>query len=159
MYFFNRFTLGIMSLYRTHLVMFDTILTGFTGTASERPPAAPTSEIDEDCLWFAAGVNFTNANALVRIKSISPQYEWMSNNDQTPIDTPIPAIAGTAAQVLPMLPLIQPFFTKANGRILHYFTNSASAPTTGGEWTWALLRLADPLDGKGWNYGMPIPAV
>lgn len=159
MYYYNRFCLAILSLYKTHLVMFDTIAVGFTGVASEEPPAVPTSEVDEDTLWFAAGVNFSNANALVRIRSISPQYEWMANNAATPQFTPIPAIAGTSSQAMPMLPLINPFFMRANGRLQHQFKNSAAAATTGGLWTWALLRLSDPLDGIGWDYGKPLPLV
>lgn len=112
-----------------------------------------TNTVDSDTLFFAVNVNFTNANVLIRIQSISPQYQWMSNQQSTPQDTPIGAVAGLSSQVMPLLPLISPFFVKRQGRLQMQFTNSAAAATTGGVITWRMLKLVDPIDGVGWDYG------
>lgn len=161
MYYLNDFTRAILRRYNTHLELIDSFAIGFTGVADEKPAPVFTSEVNADTLYFAASVNFENADALVRIKSVSPQYEWMANNDPSPQDTPISAIAGFSTQALPVLPLIMPFFVKANGRLQHQFTNSTSGPTTGGIWTWRLLKLVSPISdslGVGWDYGMPLQA-
>jgi hypothetical protein len=151
MYYFNKKTEEILSHYEDWLEMIDSVPVGFTGVASERPPAVYTSEISADTLWFAAGVSFSEGDVLVRISSRSPQYDWMANNDPTPQDTPIGAVAGISSEVLPVLPLIQPFFLKANGTLKHQFTNSATSPVTGGIITWRLLKLINPING-GWDY-------
>lgn len=158
MYYFNKFSLAILDRYNVHTELIDSLPIAFTGTASERPAPVFTTEVNADCLFFAANVNFSNANVLIRIKSISPQYEWMSNNDPLPQDTPIGAVAGISTQALPVLPLVMPFFIKANGRLQMQFTNSSSNPTTGGVITWRLLKLTMPVTdskGTGWDYGMP----
>lgn len=151
MYVFSPYVQKILNKYRTHLELVDTVPIGFTGAASEKPAPCFTSPVDTDALYFAINVNFTNQNVLVRIESISPNYQWMANQDPTPQDTPIGAIAGLSTQALPVLPLIQPFFIKAQGRIKMRFTNAASSPVTGGIITWRALKLVDPIDG-GWDY-------
>jgi hypothetical protein len=153
MYYFTKYIYQIMDQYRGHVILYDTVPIGFTGAASERLAPILTDEISADALFFAAHVNFTNANALVRIRSISPQYDWMANQTAVPQDTPISAIAGVSTQAMPVLPLVQPFFVKAAGRIQMIFTNSAAAPTTGGTWTWHVLKLLDPI-GSGWDYNV-----
>ncbi len=154
MFFFTKYIYQILDLYRTHVELIDTVPIGFTGVASERPAPVFTNEVSEDTLYFAAAVSFSNAAALVRIKSISPQYEWMADDAATPQDTPINAIAGVFSQAMPILPLIQPFFLKAQGRLQMQFTNSPAAPTTGGLWTWRALRLTNPIRGTGWDYSV-----
>lgn len=151
MYFYNKFTKEILSCYREHLEYVDSFQTGFTGVASERPAPALTNEVSVDTLYYGAFTNFTNLAALVRIGVLSPQYQWMSNHDATPQDTPLHAIAATFVQPAIIQPLIRPFFVKAQGRLLHQFTNSAADPTTGGQWVWRALKLIDPIDG-GWDY-------
>jgi hypothetical protein len=153
MYYFTKYVYQILDRYRSHLELVDTIPIGFTGVANERPAPVFTNDISEDLLYFAAAVNFSNAGALVRIRSISPQYEWMADDQATPQDTPVNALAGIFSQALPNLPLIQPFFVKAQGRLQMSFTNSAAAPTTGGLWTWRALRLTNPING-GWDYSL-----
>src|SRR6266540_391309 len=116
-----------------------------------------TNEVSEDVLYFAAAVSFSNVGAFVRIRAISPQYEWMADDSAVPQDTPINAIAGVFSQALPILPLVQPFFVKKQGRLQMQFTNSAVAPTTGGLWTWRALRLTNPITdalGTGWDYSL-----
>jgi hypothetical protein len=154
MYFFTRYTYQILDKYRTHLELVDTIPIGFTGVAGEKPAAVFTNEISEDMLYFAAAVNFSNADVRIRIRSISPQYEWMANDDPTPVDTPVNALAGVFSQNMPVLPLVVPFFVEKNGRLQMQFTNAAAAPITGGLWTWRALRLSNPIDGVGWNYSL-----
>lgn len=152
MYYFSKYVQQILDCYRTHLELIDSVPIGFTGTASERPAPVYTSEVSADVLLFGANVDFTNANVLIRIQSRSPQYQWMTNNNQTPQDTPIGAVAGVSAQVLPVLPLIMPFFIQANGQLQMNFTNSSASATTNGIITWRGLKLVDPING-GWNYG------
>jgi len=157
MLFFTKYVYQILDRYQTHLELIDTIPIGLTGVANERVAPVLTNEVSEDVLYFAAAVNFSNAGVLVRIQSVSPQYEWMANDDPTPQDTPVNAIAGVFSQALPILPLVQPFFVKKQGRLRMTFTNSAAAPTTGGLWTWRALRLTNPITdqyGTGWDYGM-----
>lgn len=154
MYFFTKYIYYILDFYRTHLELVDTIPIGFTGVAGERPAPVFTNEISEDSLYFAAAVDFSNAQALVRIRSISPQYEWMADSRPTPQDTPVNALAGVFSQALPVLPLIQPFFIKKQGRLQMQFTNGTAAPITGGLWTWRALRLTNPVNGTGWDYSL-----
>lgn len=153
MYTFNKYVERILDRYRTHLELVDTVPIGFDGVASRKPAPVFTSQVSADVLLFAAFVDFTAADVLIRIQSRSPQYQWMANNDQNPQATPIGAIAGISTQVLPVLPLIQPFFLMSNGQLQMQFTNSATAPVTGGSITWRGLKLVDPIDG-GWKYGM-----
>lgn len=157
MYFFTKYTYRILDRYQNHLEFIDTIPIGFTGVAGQRVAPVFTNETSNDVLYFAAAVNFNNAGVLVRIKSVSPQYEWMANDDPTPQDTPVNALAGVFSQAMPVLPLIQPFFLKAQGRLQMQFTNDASVPITGGLWTWRVLRLSDPING-GWDYSMGLVA-
>lgn len=152
MYFYNKYIYQILDRYRTHMELIDTVNIGFTGVASERPAPVNTNEIAEDSLYFAAAVNFSNAAVTVRIRSQSPQYEWMSDDSSTPVDTPVNAIAGVFSQSLPVLPLIQPYFIKKQGRLQMQFTNDSASPVTGGQWTWRALRLTNPIDGIGWDY-------
>jgi len=153
MYFIDQYTYQILNLYRTHLELIDTIPIGFTGTPGERPSPVFTNAISDDVLYFGPTVNFSNAGVLVRIRSISPQYDWMANNDNPPQDTPVNAIAGIAGQVLPILPLVRPFFVQRQGRLQFIFTNDTVAPITGGLWTWRALRLTNPING-GWSYSL-----
>ncbi len=154
MFFFTKYVYRILDYYRTHLELIDTIPIGFTGVANERPASVFTNEVSEDVLYFAAAVDFSNAAVLVRIRSLSPQYEWMADDASTPQDTPVNAIAGVFSQTLPVLPLIQPFFVKKQGRLQMSFTNSAAGPQTGGLWTWRALRLTNPVSGTGWDYSL-----
>jgi hypothetical protein len=151
MYFFTKYTYAILDKYRNFEPLEQTTAIGFTGVAGERPPPVTTPDISEDSLLFGAQVNFNNPGVFVRIKSLSPQYEWMGDNQPTPINTPITAIAGTFDQALPVLPLIQPAFLSAQGKLQMSFTNAAANPITGGFITWRGLRLVGPIDG-GWNF-------
>lgn len=156
MYFFNKYVEQILDRYRTHLALEDTIPIGFTGVATQRVAPVFTNENSEDTLYVAASVNFTTSQALealVRIKSVSPQYEWMSNDDPNPQDTPVGAIAGVIGTAMPVIQLPQPFFIQRQGRLQMQFTNATAAPITGGLWTWRALRLTDPING-GWNYSI-----
>lgn len=131
----------------------DTQDINFAGVASERPPAALTSDVSEDIVIFGFTVDFSNAGVLVRIRSITPNYQWMTRgDDQPPQDTPINAIAGIFSQASPILQLVQPFFLKKQARLEMQFTNSAAAPTTGGLITARGLRLTNPHNGTGWDY-------
>lgn len=154
MFWFSKYVYYILDFYKTHLELIDTVPIGFAGVASERPAPVFTNEVSEDTLYFAAAVNFSNAAVLVRIRAQSPQYEWMADTRATPQDTPVNAIAGVFSQVLPVLPLIQPFFLKRQGRLQMQFTNDSAAPVTGGIWTWRALRLSNPVNGTGWDYAM-----
>lgn len=151
MYRYNKYIKHILSFYREHLEFIDSLQTGFTATASERPSPVFTNEVSVDTLYFGAHVNFENAAALVRITVLSPQYQWMTNHMPAPQDTPIHALAATHLQAAMVIPLMAPFFVKAQGRLAHQFTNSAVDPTDGGRWVWRALKLIDPIDG-GWDY-------
>ena len=162
MYYFTKYTYQILDCYRTHLELIDTVFIGFTGVASEIPPAQYTHAQSEDMLFFAASVDFTATDVGVRIRSISPQYEWMANDDPIPLFSPIGAVAGIATQALPVLPLISPFFVSKNGKLQHSFQNSVATPVTDGQVTWRMLRLSDPIqqaDGSyGWSYKLGFKA-
>lgn len=151
MYYFNKFTEKILSFYGNWIELPDSVPIGFTGVASQVPAPVNSSEVDTDSLIFGFGVNFDSpGDVLIRIRSISPQYEWMANTNQTPQDTPLVSIAGNSGQVMPILPLVMPFFLKANGKLEMKFTNSATAPVTGGVITLRRLKLVLPING-GWN--------
>jgi len=154
MFWFSKYVYQILDRYKNHFESVDTIPIGFTGVASERPAPVFTNLVSEDLLFFAAAVDFSVSDALVRIRSKSPAYDWMADTAATPQDTPVNALAGVFSQALPILPLIQPFFLKRQGQLQMQFTNSASAPVTGGRWTWRTLRLVDPFDGFGWDYSV-----
>ncbi len=159
MYYYNKYVLGILDRYLTHTELIDSQPVAFTSTANEKAPLVFTTETNADTLYFGAAINIENPDVLVRIKSISPSYEWMSNNNASPQDTPIGALFGTSTQVLPVLPLVMPFFVQANGRLQMQFTNSPSDPSGPAVVTWRLLKLVGPKqnpDGtSGWDYGFP----
>jgi hypothetical protein len=153
MFEYSKFTQQILDHYRTHMELVDTQDINFTGVASERPPAALTSDVSEDIIIFGFTVDFSNAGVLVRIRSITPNYQWMTRgDDQPPQDTPINAIAGIFSQASPILQLVQPFFLKKQSRLEMQFTNSAAGATTGGLITARGLRLTNPYNGFGWDY-------
>lgn len=151
MYVFSNKTNEILSKYRSHLEIVDSLPIGFTGAASERPALIESDEVSADVLWFALGVDFDVSDVLVNITSRTPQYNWMLSSRSTPQLTPIGAVAGNSSQVMPLLPLIQPFFVEANGVLQFQFQNSATAAVTGGIITLRGLKLVDPIDG-GWSY-------
>lgn len=157
MYFFTKYIYRILDYYRNHFELIDSIPIGFTGTANERIPPVFSNDVSSDALYFAFAVNYTTTGTLVRIKSTSPQYEWMANNDPTPQDTPVESIFGMATQALPNLPLVQPFFVKKDGKIQFNFTNAAAGAVTGGIITLRALKLVDPHDGFGWDYSIGLP--
>lgn len=142
----------ILNRYKTRLPLIDTIPIGFDGVASRKPAPVFTSQVSADVLLIEAFVDFTASDVLIRVQSRSPQYQWMANNTASPQDTPIGAFAGISTQVLPVLPFPIPFFLNANGQLQMQFTNSATAPVTGGTITIRGLKLLDPVDG-GWAYG------
>jgi hypothetical protein len=154
MYYYNKYTYQILDRYQVHLPLEDTIPLGFTGVAGQRPAPVFTTKYSEDILLFGATVNFSNAGVLVRIKSQNPSYEWMANDDATPQDTPVNAIAGVFSQAQPVMPLVQQFFLAKQGQLQLQFTNDTAAPITGGLWTFRGLRLTNPVDGVGWDYSM-----
>src|SRR5215475_1720647 len=98
-YAFTKYVLQILDRYMTHLELIDTIPLAFTGLVQEKPAPVFTNQISEDALYFGATVDFFNPEILVRIRSISPQYEWMANDDPLPQDTPVNADAGVFSQV------------------------------------------------------------
>lgn len=150
MYYFNPFTIQILNKYRNWLELPDSVPIGFTGVASEKPASVYSNEVDADSLIFGFNVDFTSTQVQIWIRSISPQYEWMANNQATQQYTPIGAIAGITSQVMPVLPLVMPFFLKANGKLEMRFQNAATSPVTGGIITLRRLKLVDPING-GWN--------
>ena len=150
MFYFNPFTLRIMEKYGNWLELPDSVPIGFTGVASERPAAVYSNEVDADSLIFGFNVDFTSTGVQAWFRSISPQYEWMANSEATPQYTPISALAGISSQVMPVLPLIMPFFLKANGKLEMKFVNAATSPVTGGIITLRRLKLITPING-GWN--------
>lgn len=155
MFELSKYTEQILDHYRTHLELIDTVNINFTGVANERPPAVTTSEVSEDIILFGATVNFSNAGVLVKIKSITPQYQWMASSEDVPAqDTPVNAIAGIFSQASPILQFVQPFFLKRQGRLEMQFTNAAASPVTGGLWTLRGLRLSNPIVGDGWDYSI-----
>lgn len=153
MYNFDKYTQQIMDRYRTNLELIDTIAIGFTGVAGERPAPIFTNVTSEDALYFGLTVNFNNAGVLIRLRTISPQYDWMADDSPIPQDTPINALAGIFSQALPVLPLVRPFFIKKQGRLQMQWTNAASSPITGGLITYRALRLTNPING-GWDYSV-----
>jgi hypothetical protein len=153
MYYLSDYNRFILSKYRTHLELIDTVPIGFAGVANERPAPVFTNETSEDALYVAAGVTFNAPGVLVRIRSISPQYEWMADDSVTPQDTPVNAIAGASTQVMPLIPLVVGFFIQKQGRLQMQLTNDAAGSITGGLWTWRAIRLTNPIDG-GWNYNL-----
>ncbi len=147
----NKWVDMVRSCYRWHYELPLSQNIGWNGaTASERQPIT-FPEVSDDILIYAGGVNFSNANALVRIKATNPNYEWMGNNDATPIETPVHQIFGIATAVMPLIPLIQPFWLGANGTIQATFINSAASLTTGGTATLRALRLRDKLKPLPWE--------
>lgn len=150
MFYFNPFTLKILEKYGNWLELPDSVPIGFTGTVNERPAPVYSNEVDADSLIFGFNVDFTSTAVQIWVRSISPQYEWMANSQATPQFTPIGAIAGISSQVMPVLPLIMPFFLKANGKLEMRFINAPSSAVTGGIITLRRLKLINPING-GWN--------
>jgi hypothetical protein len=149
-WYYNKFILQILAYYRDFYLLYDTFAIGFTGVANERPAAANTDTVSEDVLYFGGQIDANGAGSLVRIRSTTPQYEWMANVTAIPQDTPASAIFGLSTQAMPVMPWVMPFFVEQQGRLQFQFTNSAGA--TGGIVTLHGLRLTNPINGTGWNY-------
>jgi len=153
-FYYNPFTIEILKKYGNWLELPDSVPIGFTGVAEQRPAPVYSNEVDADTLIWGFNVDFlaTQFDTQIWIRSVSPQYEWMASQTATPQFTPIAALAGLGTQVMPVLPLIMPFFQKANGKLEMRFQNSIAAPITGGIITLRRLKLINPIDG-GWNPG------
>lgn len=150
MYFISKRTQEILDCYVNHLPIVDTVQIGFTGVLSERPPKCQTDQVSADVLWFAMNRNFTQTDVLVSVQSITPQYTWMISATSTPQLTPVGAVFGESTQVMPNLPLPEPFFVESNGVLQFQFQNSATSAVTGGLITLIGLKLTAPIDG-GWR--------
>ncbi len=152
MFYYNPFTIKILEKYGNWLELPDPVPIGFTGVAAQRVAPVYTNEVDADSLIWGFNVDFlaTQFDVQVWIRSVSPQYDWVANTQATPQFVPIGAIAGINTQVMPVLPLIMPFFQKANGKLEFKFINSTAVPITGGVITARRLKLVNPING-GYN--------
>lgn len=148
---FSNRTEDILRCYENHLELVDSLPIGFSGVASEVPAQITTDPVSDDILVFGFNVDFSVSDVLVSIQSQTPQYNWMVEGiNTTPQLTPIGAMAGESAQVMPVLWLIQPFWLEENGVLRFQFQNSATAPVTGGIITVRGLKLTGKING-GWR--------
>lgn len=145
MFIINPITLAFMQQFEEQLELIDPIPIGFTGVANQELPSIFTSEVDAYSLVFGFEISADPRDASVWIRSTNPQYEWMAQSASgTPIYAPVSAVAGIAGQVLPVLPLVQPFVLKPNGRLELKFINASTSPLTGGVFTIRRLKLVNP---------------
>lgn len=133
--YFQQKVLEIISQYSKYMPLKLTTFIGFSGAASQQLSVF-TPQVDADALLFGANVDFSNTAVTVKITDTASGYIW---NPVTA--SPIVAVAGVTTQVSPILPLICPFFLARQSKLQMDFTNSAAAPTTGGNITWDGLKL------------------
>ena len=141
--YFQKYVDGILSNYPRHQPLLVSIAIGFPGVASERVTVF-TPQIDADALLFAANVDFSNSNVSLRVTDTQSGDVWnalQSNSGTTISGTPIGAVAGIQTQVMPLLPLVCPFFLSRQSKLQLDFQNSASSMTTGGNITFTGIKL------------------
>ena len=64
MFYYNPFTIKILSQYENWLELVDSVPIGFVGNANERPAAVYSNEVDADSLIFGFNVDFTATGVL-----------------------------------------------------------------------------------------------
>lgn len=142
--YFQAYIDAVLKNYNRYEPIFLTIPIGFDGVTVSQKLSVFTPPVDSDCLLFGANVDFSNSGVLLRITDTQSGYVWnqlQSNQGATLGGTPITAIAGIQTQVMPVLPLVCPFFLSRQSKLQHDFTNSASGLTTGGNITWNGIKL------------------
>lgn len=133
---FNDYLKGIISKYKNFLEVDLTTSIGFDGATASQRLTVFTPQIDSDAILFGANVDFTNVNVTVKITDSASGYVWNPNSQ-----TPIHAVAGAAAQTMPVLALSCPFFLSRQSKLEMNFVNSATSLTTGGNITWRGVKL------------------
>lgn len=134
--YFQAYVTKIISQYKNFLELNLTTRIPFTGVASENLPSVFTPPVDADALLFGANVDFDSDGVSLRVTDTASGYVW---NPQSL--TPIGAMAGFSANVLPVLPLTCPFFLSRQSKLQMDFVNAASSPITGGAITWKGIKL------------------
>lgn len=142
--YFVDYVKGITKDYRTFKPIFLTSAIGFDGaTASQQLPVFSPA-VDADCILFAFNVDFNNSNVLVKITDVSSGYVWnmlQSTPTLTIAGSPNQCIMGVTGQVMPVLPLVCPFFLSRQSKLQYDFRNSATSLTTGGNVTAVGIKL------------------
>lgn len=141
--YFQGYIDNILKQYVRHQPLLVSVAIGFPGLASEAVTVF-TPQIDADALLFGVNVDFSNANVVLKITDTQSGYVWnalQSNAGTTIAGTPITAIAGIQTQVMPLLPLVCPFFLSRQSKLQFDFRNSAASPTTNGTITFVGIKL------------------
>ena len=136
---FHDYVAGILSKYLAYKELVLPVSIGWDGaTASERKTRF-TPPVDQDALIFAGGSDFSNAFATVKITDTASGYVWtLGENNQ---NAPVNSIFGVSTQVMPLLPLVCPFFLARQSKLQMEFVNSATSLTTNGVVTWRGIKL------------------
>lgn len=134
--YFQDYVKTILAKYKTWVPLYLTTLIGFDGvTASERVTCY-TPQVDADALIM--GLHYSPstqvAGVSVKITDSGSGYAWnvlQSVTGSTSPGTPITALAGIATEVMPVLPLVCPYFLGRQSKLQMDFTNGATpAPAT-----------------------------
>lgn len=131
----------VLSRYEDFVIIESTVSIGFNGSTASQPMTVYTPEVDADVLYATAHRDFTNEFVVVRVSSTSPQYQWMADQSNPPVDTPVGAIFGYSTYVTPKLPFCTPYFVEANSKLQFKFVNSPTSLTTGGKVTLEGVKL------------------
>lgn len=134
--YFTDYVKGILSRYSKFLPLDLTTPIGFDGSTASQRLTVFTPQIDADALLFGANVDFSNALVTLKITDTATGYVWNPTNA-----SPIVALAGIQTQVMPILPLVCPYFLSRQAKLQLDFVNSATSLTTNGNITWAGLKL------------------
>ncbi len=142
--FFQNYVAGILNDYKRWQPLYLTIPIGFNGSTANERVTVYTPQVDADALVFGFNVDFSNASVTVKISDTASGYVW--NVFQSPIGgnpegSPITAIAGIQTQVMPVLPLVCPYWLSKQSKLQLDFRNSATSLTTGGNITAIGLKL------------------
>jgi len=143
--YFADYVKGILSKYSQFLPLELTTLIGFDGATASQRVTCFTPVVDSDAILFGAHTNFSNSAVTVRITDSGSGFSWnilQSTPGTTLAGTPITAIAGVQTEVMPVLPLIVPYFLNRQSRLQMDFTNSAAAlAASTSSITWRALKL------------------
>lgn len=142
--YFQDYVNKILAQYARWQPLLLSTAIGFDGSTASQRLTVYTPQNDADSLLFGANVDFSNSQVQVKVTDVQSGYVWnllQATSPATIDGAPIAAIAGVQTQVMPILPLVCPYFLSRQSKLQMDFKNSASSLTAGGTITWVGLKL------------------
>lgn len=142
--YFEEHIRSILGKYKSWQPLYLTILIGFDGATASQRVTCFTPQVDSDALIFGAHTNFSNSQVAVKITDTGTGYAWnvlQAATGATTTGTPVTALAGASTQVMPLLPLVCPYFLSRQGKLQMDFVNATTPVASTSSITWTGLKL------------------